>query len=163
MPNRVPKGSEGFTLIELMIVVAIIGILAAIAIPNFMTYQAKARQAEVKAVLGGIFIAATTVMYAQNGTYVITDIGQLAFAPTGTPRYSYWFAVSGPPGTPTVIPGGSTATAPCNVNSAPAGVAASGSGFTAGARGNIDSDPTCDDWLIDDNKILTNTSNDVTS
>ncbi len=160
MPNRVPKGSQGFTLIELMIVVAIIGILAAIAIPNFMTYQAKAKQSEVKAMLAGAFTAATTVMYAQNGTYVITDIGQLGFGPTGRPNYSYWFDVSG---TPTAIPGGSTATAPCNVNSAPAGVAASVSGFTAGARGNIDNDPTCDDWLINDNKILTNTNNDVTS
>ncbi len=160
MPNRVPKGSQGFTLIELMIVVAILGILVAIAIPNFLTYQAKARQAEVKSMLAGTFMAATTVMYAQNGTYVITDIGQLGFAPTGTPRYSYWFDVSG---TPTRIVGGSTATAPCDVNSAPAGVGASGAGFTAGARGNIDSDNTCDDWIINDNKILTNTSNDVTS
>src|SRR5438132_6740558 len=158
MPNRVPKGSQGFTLIELMIVVAILGILVAIAIPNFMTYQAKARQAEVKAVLGGIFMAASTVMYAQFGSYVITDIGQLGFAPSGIPRYSYWFAVSG---APTPIPGGSTATVPCDVNSAPAGVLASGSGFTAGARGNIDTDSTCDDWLMNDNKILTNTNNDV--
>ncbi|TKS61603.1 MAG: hypothetical protein EWM72_00351 [Nitrospira sp.] len=42
------RKQEGFTLIELMIVVAIIGILAAIAIPNFMEYQRKSRTSEAK-------------------------------------------------------------------------------------------------------------------
>jgi type IV pilus assembly protein PilA len=45
---------QGFTLVELMIVVAIIGLLAAIAIPNFLSYQLKAKTSEAKTSLAAI-------------------------------------------------------------------------------------------------------------
>ena len=65
------KNKKGFTLIELMIVVAIIGILAAIAIPNFMNYQCKAKQSEAKSTLGALRTA-EEAYYAEYSTYADT-------------------------------------------------------------------------------------------
>ena len=160
MPDRRLNGSQGFTLIELMIVVAIIGILAAVAIPNFMRYQAKSRQAEAKVVLGDLFSKVMLAASNQN-TYQFTSTSVIEFVVSGTPKYSYWYSISG---APTALPGGSTATGPCDVNVPPPGppaVAASLVGFTAAARGNIDADPTCDDWVINDLRVLSNTMDDV--
>jgi len=75
------KGQKGFTLIELMIVVAIIGILAAIAIPNFLTYQLKSRQAEAKTNLQAIKTS-EIAFQAERGCYigVAVEAGQVAAA-----------------------------------------------------------------------------------
>lgn len=54
---RAKRGQKGFTLIELMIVVAIIGILAAIAIPQFASYRKKSYNTQAKAELKSYYTA----------------------------------------------------------------------------------------------------------
>ena len=51
------KRQDGFTLVELMVVVAIIGLLSAVAIPNFKKYQAKAKVSEAKLQLSAAYTA----------------------------------------------------------------------------------------------------------
>jgi len=51
------KGEKGFTLIELMIVIAIIGILAAIAIPQFVAYRQKGYDTQAKGELKSLYTA----------------------------------------------------------------------------------------------------------
>ena len=60
---------KGFTLIELMVVVVIIGILAAIAIPNFVKVIARAKEASVKANMHTMQVAAETYNVDSSGTY----------------------------------------------------------------------------------------------
>ncbi len=67
------KTQKGFTLIELMIVVAIIGILAAIAIPQYQNYIARSQFSESHALLGG----------ARTAVQERVDQGQVFAASTG--------------------------------------------------------------------------------
>ncbi len=82
---------KGFTLIELMIVVAIIGILAAVAIPNFMKFQARARQSEGRSNLKAGF----TAELAYWAEYTVLELPCIiGFAPERGNRYCYSWAAS---------------------------------------------------------------------
>jgi type IV pilus assembly protein PilA len=65
---------KGFTLIELMIVVAIIGILAAVAIPAYGDYTARAQAAEAFTLMDGVKTPLTE-LYTTQGTFAISNAG----------------------------------------------------------------------------------------
>jgi type IV pilus assembly protein PilA len=158
MLTRIRKKLRGFTLIELMIVVAIIGILAAIAIPNFIRFQAKSKQSEAKANLKTLYTA-EKAYFGEKDAYS-TDFLAVGFTPEGGNRYTY--SVVGQnvgakpitsrsyslgiieqdqnrfPTTPTAgaEPVASTVITPPSAD------------FVAVAQGNIDNDALADTWVI---------------
>jgi type IV pilus assembly protein PilA len=75
-----PRRLSAFTLIELMIVVAIVGILAAIAIPSFMRFQLKAKAGEAKTNLAAIRTAEESYQ-AEHGDYLAQATQVPASAP----------------------------------------------------------------------------------
>ena len=161
------KLAKGFTLIELMIVVAIIGILAAIAIPNFLKFQAKSKQSEAKSNLGAIFTGELAYFGEQNQ---YGNFPQINWSPSGTPRYHYQLGAWNLAGD-NVNVGASTAgyteaawTANHN-NASDNNVALAGGGnptfattapfvFWAGASGKISNSATMDGWEINEKRIL---------
>ncbi len=77
------KNKKGFTLIELMIVVAILGILAAVAIPAFMAYMKRAKTAEATLSINQIYKGAVAYYDEERAT-----------TPTATTATAYWLPVS---------------------------------------------------------------------
>ncbi len=76
---------KGFTLIELMVVVAIIGILASIAVPNYQKYQSRARQSEAKINLGAL--ATAEQAYAAESGSFSACLPMIGFTPGSINRY----------------------------------------------------------------------------
>ena len=133
---------KGFSLVELMIVVAIIGVLAALGLPKFQNFQAKAKQSEAKSNLALVYTLEQSY-FGENDTFInLASCGysgacatnNLGFYPVGKLRYNY-----------------SVAGASASVFTATA---------AAGTTDNIKSGcAATDTWTMDASKILASTTN----
>ena len=117
-----------------MIVVVIIGILAALAIPRFMTASTKSKQSEAKQILKQIYVM-ERAYFQETGIYSadLVELG-VEVGVMGSQRYGYTIVVTGPAFVATALapdPG-------------------------------IDDDASTDEWTIDESGNLINTVNDVT-
>lgn len=128
---------EGFTLLELMIVVVILGILAAMAIPRFITVTSRSKQSEAKLILKQIY-SMERVNFEQFGEYWIPPGGTIASQANPFAFAEILVEVQNPARYEYVIVGTPQA-------------------FTATATANIDDDPTIDEWTIDEGGQLRNT------
>lgn len=84
------KNQAGFSLVELMVVVAIIGILASLAIPSVGKYMAKARQSEAKTQLASLYTA-EKAFFAEYSAYH-SMFGAIGYSPEGKLRYNVGFS-----------------------------------------------------------------------
>ena len=103
------KEEQGFTLVELMVVVAIIGILSAVAIPNFKRYQAKTKTSEAKLQLSAIYSALTSLQSDYDAfATCLEDAGYIP--PSGGNYYALGFAADNSDARDIVADNGGTCT-----------------------------------------------------
>ncbi len=170
--------TKGFTLIELMVVVAILGILASFGIPQVQKQMAKARQVEAKTNLAAIYTA-EKAFFVEYSSYAV-NLAPIGYAPEGELRYNTGFATGSTLGQPTGYNGsdwnGPVNTAEyCAANAGQctsmteakcggsgcdlSGFTATSSTFTAGSSSQLMSGYKKDIWQMTHSKILSSTSN----
>lgn len=181
----VPKGRRGFSLVELMVSVAIIGILSSIAVPSFKRFSAKARQTEAKTMIAAMYTTEKS-FYAEWSSYTYC-LWQAGFQPDGGDNryYIYGFLNGGDPadcigpscygfapgqictcgaGIPWAGSVRNDCTFSYNRAANPPAMAVipafpwvvSGSTFLAGAVGSISDSSVADAWTIDETKTILN-------
>ncbi|WP_316963671.1 type IV pilin protein [Bdellovibrio bacteriovorus] len=174
------KSQSGFSLVELMVVVAIIGILASIAIPSINKYMAKARQAEAKTNLSSLYTAEKAFV-AEFNAYT-GGFQVVGYNPEGQLRYNVGFGNEGVTCATLRTSYGYTAACPTvqtntnaycaanttrctqladglNTNGTLTGVVnPSVNAFTAIAAGRIRNNGQPDRWSINETKNLINTN-----
>lgn len=186
MNHKSRTSQSGFSLVELMVVVAIIGVLASIAVPAVNKYIAKARQSEAKTNLSSLYTS-EKAFYAEYTAYD-PRFAAVGYSPEGQLRYNVGFAAGQPTAgasngfnTPNVAVAPSVS-AYCGTPAAPGtsgcvllfganGVAnayvATGTipaglqTFTATAGAVVHSSGGVDTWSMTSTKILTNTANGI--
>jgi len=131
-----------------MIVIAIVAILAAIAVPNFLSFVSKTRRSEVKSNLSAIYKAELSY-FAENNTYS-PSFAEIRWVPIGNAFYTYTLGAEEwgkdntvNPKPPSVVP------------------VASDNAFLAFGWGNIDSDSTVDVWSINEVNALVMVVTDI--
>lgn len=139
------RGQRGFSLVELMVVVGIIGVLTAIALPRYQLFQAKAKQSEVKMNLSHIHMLQTTYHMDHSKYGSFAEIGFTvqggSDASNNTMGKYYDF------------------TLPANFDSTATNA---DEGFVATGQAAADVLASCagvDTWTIDQDKTVTNTAN----
>lgn len=176
------KSSKGFSLVELMVVVSIIGILAAVAIPNFQRFTAKAKQSEIKSNLSALYSAERA--FNAEWQQFIGGFAAMGYQPLGQLRYTHGFTGSNAlpqnypnPALPVndfattiaaVCGQGAMNARGCMVMTLPVppgaiqnSVVPTATVFTAGGSGDIDGDATIDRWTMNQNKQLAQVTDDV--
>jgi type IV pilus assembly protein PilA len=124
------------------VVVAVLGILAAIAIPNFIRFQARSKQAECRATLKRIVTAQQAYREA-NGAFATTFEALSVSAPPDN-RYAYMLGAAQGQRLEPAPKWGTPRLAGANLERA----SASGEGYTALCVGNIDNDEAVDVWGV---------------